>query len=44
MAEPLEVIGGVDTHTDLHQAAVIDNLGRHLAPNSPGPCAPTTSP
>jgi transposase len=31
MAEPIEVIGGIDTHTDLHQAAVIDRLGRHLA-------------
>ncbi len=23
--------GGIDTHTDLHQAAVIDGIGRHLA-------------
>ncbi len=22
--------GGVDTHTDIHQAAVIDSVGRHL--------------
>lgn len=27
----MAVIGGVDTHTDLHQAAVIDSIGRHLA-------------
>jgi hypothetical protein len=24
------VIGGIDTHTDVHQAAVIDSVGRHL--------------
>jgi transposase len=26
----IAVIGGVDTHTDIHQAAVIDSVGRHL--------------
>lgn len=26
----MAVIGGVDTHTDIHQAAVIDPVGRHL--------------
>ncbi|MFE6496268.1 IS110 family transposase [Streptomyces sp. NPDC057747] len=31
MAQPIEVIGGIDTHTDFHQAAVIDTVGRHLA-------------
>ncbi|WP_329585776.1 IS110 family transposase [Streptomyces sp. NBC_01362] len=31
MSHPIEVIGGIDTHTDLHQAAVIDTIGRHLA-------------
>ncbi|WP_405691018.1 IS110 family transposase [Streptomyces sp. NBC_00057] len=31
MAQPIEVIGGIDTHTDFHQAAVIDTIGRHLA-------------
>lgn len=25
------MIGGIDTHADLHQAAVIDSIGRHLA-------------
>jgi transposase len=25
------VVGGIDTHADLHQAAVIDSIGRHLA-------------
>ncbi|MGW4825883.1 IS110 family transposase, partial [Streptomyces sp. NPDC004227] len=25
------VVGGVDTHTDFHQAAVIGSIGRHLA-------------
>ncbi|WP_374935681.1 IS110 family transposase [Streptomyces sp. SM11] len=24
------MIGGIDTHTDVHQAAVIDTIGRHL--------------
>ncbi|MET7609453.1 IS110 family transposase [Streptomyces avermitilis] len=31
MADETAVIGGVDTHTDFHQAAVIDPIGRHLA-------------
>lgn len=31
MADEISVIGGVDTHTDLHQVAVIDGIGRHLA-------------
>lgn len=31
MTDPTSVIGGVDTHTDFHQAAVIDTVGRHLA-------------
>ncbi|MGW7003142.1 IS110 family transposase [Streptomyces sp. NPDC054933] len=31
MADEITVIGGVDTHTDFHQAAVIDSIGRHLA-------------
>ncbi|MFJ7201077.1 MULTISPECIES: IS110 family transposase [unclassified Streptomyces] len=30
-ADEIAVIGGVDTHTDFHQAAVIDSTGRHLA-------------
>ncbi|MFD9517888.1 transposase [Streptomyces sp. NPDC059979] len=30
MSQPIEVIGGIDTHTDVHQAAVIDTIGRHL--------------
>ncbi|MFF5861100.1 IS110 family transposase [Streptomyces sp. NPDC012751] len=30
-ADEIAVIGGIDTHTDLHQAAVIDGIGRHLA-------------
>ena len=30
-ADEIGVIGGIDTHTDLHQAAVIDGIGRHLA-------------
>ncbi|GAA5022324.1 hypothetical protein GCM10023335_54140 [Streptomyces siamensis] len=25
------MVGGVDAHTDFHQAAVIDSIGRHLA-------------
>lgn len=25
------MVGGIDTHADLHQAAVIDSIGRHLA-------------
>ncbi|MGW3149535.1 IS110 family transposase [Streptomyces sp. NPDC001177] len=31
MPQPIEVIGGIDTHTDVHQAAVIDTIGRPLA-------------
>ncbi|MDQ0843363.1 IS110 family transposase [Streptomyces sp. V1I6] len=31
MADQIAVVGGVDTHTDFHQAAVIDSIGRHLA-------------
>ncbi|MFJ8002981.1 IS110 family RNA-guided transposase [Streptomyces fagopyri] len=31
MADRITVVGGVDTHTDFHQAAVIDVVGRHLA-------------
>ncbi|QCX82708.1 Transposase IS116/IS110/IS902 family protein (plasmid) [Streptomyces sp. YIM 121038] len=31
MADEIAVLGGIDTHTDLHQAAVIDSIGRHLA-------------
>ena len=31
MADQITVVGGVDTHTDFHQAAVIDTVGRHLA-------------
>ncbi|GAA4998486.1 IS110 family transposase [Yinghuangia aomiensis] len=31
MADAIAVIGGVDTHTDFHQAAVVDTVGRHLA-------------
>lgn len=30
-ADEIAVVGGIDTHTDLHQAAVIDSIGRHLA-------------
>lgn len=30
-ADEIAVVGGIDTHTDLHQAAVIDGIGRHLA-------------
>ncbi|MGW4985632.1 IS110 family transposase [Streptomyces mirabilis] len=31
MTQPgIAVIGGIDTHTDVHQAAVIDSVGRHL--------------
>ncbi|WP_049574562.1 IS110 family transposase [Streptomyces sp. SBT349] len=30
-ADQIAVIGGIDTHTDVHQAAVIDTVGRHLA-------------
>ncbi|GAA1606725.1 MULTISPECIES: IS110 family transposase [Streptomyces] len=39
MTDLISVIGGIDTHTDFHQAAVIDTVGRHLAteafPTSP---------
>ncbi|WP_235619130.1 IS110 family transposase [Embleya scabrispora] len=31
MADETAVVGGIDTHTDLHQAAVVDGIGRHLA-------------
>ena len=31
MADEIAVVGGIDTHADLHQAAVIDSIGRHLA-------------
>ncbi|MEV7958560.1 hypothetical protein [Streptomyces sp. NPDC088141] len=31
MADEIAAVGGIDTHTDLHQAAVIDSIGRHLA-------------
>ncbi|MBT2488887.1 transposase, partial [Streptomyces sp. ISL-96] len=34
MADEMAVVGGVDTHTDFHQAAVIDSIGRHLATES----------
>ncbi|MFJ9755621.1 transposase [Streptomyces sp. NPDC101149] len=30
MADETAGVGGVDTHTDFHQAAVIDSIGRHL--------------
>ncbi|MFF9070657.1 IS110 family transposase [Streptomyces sp. NPDC014891] len=29
-APEIAVIGGIDTHTDVHQAAVIDSVGRHV--------------
>ncbi|MFJ5036138.1 transposase [Streptomyces sp. NPDC088560] len=29
--QPQNVFGGVDTHTDTHHAAVVDQVGRHLA-------------
>ncbi len=32
--EPRPVTGGVDTHKDLHVAAVLDELGRLLATGS----------
>ncbi|MEU9397050.1 IS110 family transposase [Streptomyces sp. NPDC048324] len=32
--QQIAVVGGVDTHTDFHQAAVIDSIGRHLAAKS----------
>ncbi|MFG2825859.1 IS110 family transposase [Kitasatospora sp. NPDC048365] len=34
MADQTAVVGGVDTHTDFHQAAAIDSIGRHLATES----------
>ncbi|MFJ5535400.1 IS110 family transposase [Streptomyces sp. NPDC093261] len=39
MADQIVVVGGVDTHTDFHQAAVIDSIGRHLA-TAPFPTTP----
>ncbi|SHH35667.1 IS110 family transposase [Streptomyces sp. 3214.6] len=39
MADEIAVVGGVDTHTDFHQAAVIDSIGRHLA-TAPFPTTP----
>ncbi|MGV9250603.1 IS110 family transposase [Streptomyces sp. NPDC003697] len=39
MADQIVVVGGVDTHTDFHQAAVIDSIGRHLA-TKPFPTTP----
>ncbi|WP_392875107.1 IS110 family transposase [Streptomyces sp. LN499] len=39
MADQIAVVGGVDTHTDFHQAAVIDTIGRHLA-TAPFPTTP----
>lgn len=30
-AQDIAVVAGIDTHTDRHQAAVIDSIGRHLA-------------
>ncbi|MGW5433199.1 IS110 family transposase [Streptomyces sp. NPDC004059] len=30
-AQDITVVGGIDTHADLHQAAVVDSIGRHLA-------------
>ncbi|MFI1794863.1 hypothetical protein ACH40D_41735 [Streptomyces olivaceoviridis] len=30
-AQDIAVAGGIDTHADLHRAAVIDSIGRHLA-------------
>ncbi|MFI2458213.1 transposase [Streptomyces sp. NPDC019539] len=38
-ADEIAVIGGIDTHTDTHQAAVIDTVGRHLA-TEPFPTSP----
>jgi transposase len=31
MTDQPQIIGGIDTHTDVHQAAVIDTFGRRLA-------------
>ncbi|MEW2582586.1 IS110 family transposase [Streptomyces virginiae] len=39
MADEITVIAGIDTHTDVHQAAVIDTVGRHLA-TRPFPTTP----
>ncbi|WP_245790311.1 IS110 family transposase [Streptomyces monashensis] len=39
MADQIVVVGGVDTHTDFHQAAVIDYIGRRLA-TAPFPTTP----
>jgi hypothetical protein len=33
-AQDIAVVAGIDTHTDRHQAAVIDSIGRHLATES----------
>jgi transposase len=33
-SQPVEVTGGVDTHSEFHVAAVIDSLGRHLGHES----------
>ncbi|MFD5755308.1 IS110 family transposase [Streptomyces sp. NPDC127044] len=33
-ATEISVVGGIDTHTDFHQAAVIDTVGRQLATES----------
>lgn len=38
-ADEIAVIGGIDTHTDTHQAAIIDTIGRHLA-TEPFPTSP----
>jgi transposase len=38
-AEPRPVVVGVDTHADVHVAAIVDTLGRTLASRS----VPTTS-
>ncbi|MFI1386341.1 IS110 family transposase [Embleya sp. NPDC020886] len=42
MTNEITVVGGVDTHTDVHQAAVVDSIGRHLAtkafPTHPAGC------
>jgi hypothetical protein len=38
-ANEIAVIGGIDTHTDTHQAAIIDTIGRHLT-TEPFPTSP----
>jgi transposase len=38
--DEIAVIGGIDTHTDTHQAAIIDTVGRHLA-TGPFPTSPS---